>query len=86
MEEFFLTKQAAMDAYAERSAKAEARKREKLNSLTSLTVEQAAAYLQVSKDVIYDLCKSGELPRQKVGRAIRIKRADLDQLSVEDDW
>lgn len=60
--------------------------REDLTKLTYFTVEQAAKYLQVSKDKIYDLCKSGELPNQRVGRVIRIKRSDLDQMSVEDDW
>lgn len=57
-----------------------------IEQLPFLTVQQAALLLQVSKDAIYDLCKSGELRHQKIGSAIRIKRSDLEQLSVEDGW
>lgn len=53
-----------------------------------LTVKQAALYLQVSTDTIYNLCKQGRLLHQRIGRAIRIKQADLDQIEpeVKDDW
>lgn len=81
-----LTHEEAMNFVGKLMAQVEAKKREELKTLSHLSVEQAASLLQVSKDVIYDLCKSGELQHQKVGRVIRIKRTDLDRVSVEDDW
>jgi excisionase family DNA binding protein len=47
---------------------------------TPLTVRQAAERLNVSPDSIYDLCESGKLPCQRIGRGrgtIRIRATDL---------
>lgn len=42
-----------------------------------LTVAQAAARMNVSKDSIYGLIESGTLRHQRVGRSIRIRPEDL---------
>lgn len=44
----------------------------------ALTAKQAAAKLGVSADKVYELCASGKLRSQKVGRAVRIRPADLE--------
>ena len=44
----------------------------------ALTPKQAANSLGVSVDLIYDLCHSGKLRSQKIGRAVRIQPRDLD--------
>jgi excisionase family DNA binding protein len=43
-----------------------------------LTPKQAATAVGVSVDLIYDLCRDGKLRHQKIGRAIRIHAADLE--------
>jgi excisionase family DNA binding protein len=50
---------------------------------TPLTVKQAAERLKVSADAIYDLCESGELPCQRIGKGrgtIRISPAALSAI------
>ena len=42
-----------------------------------LTIEETAALLRVSKNTVYNLCKSGEIPFIKKGRRILIYRDDL---------
>ena len=42
-----------------------------------LTIEEAAELLRVSKNTVYNLCKSGEIPYTKKGRRILIFRDDL---------
>jgi excisionase family DNA binding protein len=44
----------------------------------ALTPKQAAGKLGVSVDLIYELCQSGKLRSQKIGRAVRIRPRDLD--------
>jgi excisionase family DNA binding protein len=44
-----------------------------------LQVEQAAERLNISKWMIYKLIRSGELPHIKIGVAVRIKEADLEE-------
>lgn len=43
----------------------------------NLTVKQAARQLGVSEAKVYELCDSGQLRRQKIGRSVRIAAADL---------
>ena len=42
-----------------------------------LTIEEAADLIRVSKNTVYNLCKSGEIPSIKKGRRILIYRDDL---------
>ena len=44
-----------------------------------LTAEKAAAILDVTPQMIRKLCHGGHLPFYKVGRCIRISRADFDK-------
>ena len=44
-----------------------------------LTAEKAAAILDVTPQMIRKLCHVGHLPFYKVGRCIRISRADFDK-------
>jgi len=56
-----------------------------------LTVDQAAAYLQVGRSTVYRLIQRGELvPDGRVGRGLRFSRETLDRLvirggSMDDD-
>jgi excisionase family DNA binding protein len=45
-----------------------------------LTLDEAAAYLKVSKPTVYRLCASGALPFYQLGKGgpRRFRRADLD--------
>lgn len=42
-----------------------------------LTVQQAADFLQVSKNTMYTWCNTGELPSFKAGNTRRIRKAQL---------
>ena len=42
-----------------------------------LTVEETAQVLRVTAKLITEMCRKGELPAVKVGRAWRIKRDDV---------
>lgn len=42
------------------------------------TVKQAARHLGISANKVYELCDSGQLRRQKIGRSVRIAAADLE--------
>ncbi|MEM9466817.1 MAG: helix-turn-helix domain-containing protein [Actinomycetota bacterium] len=44
---------------------------------------RAAELLGVSRQHIYNLIERGQLPRVKLGRATRIRRADLELLLEE---
>lgn len=45
-----------------------------------LTPQEAAAYLRVGIDTIYDACADGRLKHSKLGyRTIRLKRAWIDE-------
>lgn len=50
------------------------------NSTTPVlcTVKDAVVLLRLGRSTIYELMASGELPFTKLGRARRIKRADID--------
>ncbi|HWJ02482.1 MAG TPA: substrate-binding domain-containing protein [Verrucomicrobiae bacterium] len=45
----------------------------------TLTAEEAARILKVSKYTLYELIKRGEIPAQKIGRQLRIDPAALEQ-------
>ncbi len=45
-----------------------------------LTVDQAAAYLQIHKGTIYKYIRAGVLPAAKLGKVYRIYRRDVDAL------
>lgn len=44
-----------------------------------LTIDDLAAYLQLSKSTLYKLAQEGALPGQKVGRHWRFHREAIDQ-------
>lgn len=43
-----------------------------------LTVEQAAAYLQIHRVTVYKYIRAGLLPAAKLGKVYRIYRRDVD--------
>ncbi len=45
-----------------------------------LTVEQAAAYLQIHKVTVYKYIRAGLLPAAKLGKVYRIRRRDVEAL------
>jgi len=44
-----------------------------------MTIDDLAAYLQVSKSSLYKLAQDGKVPGQKVGRHWRFHRATIDE-------
>lgn len=46
----------------------------------TLTVAQAAVYLQMSEPMVRHFLRKGDLPGQRIGRQWRIRRADLERL------
>jgi excisionase family DNA binding protein len=58
-----------------------------MNNATTevLTVQEAAAYLKVSRDKVYDMCADNILPHRHLGRLIRNRRSDLDSFMSELD-
>ena len=48
-----------------------------MNDREVLTVADAAQWMQISKNKVYDLVARGELPCFRVGRVIRIFRDEL---------
>lgn len=44
-----------------------------------LSIRQAAQVSNLSERMLYRLCESGDLTHRRVGRAIRIKRSDLEE-------
>ncbi|MDM5310349.1 helix-turn-helix domain-containing protein [Peribacillus frigoritolerans] len=45
----------------------------------TMTVQETAAYLGVSKDLIYNMVKTGELPAVKLGRRILFRKEVLER-------
>jgi len=43
-----------------------------------MTVDQVAAYLQLNRLTIYRYIREGRLPASKVGKAYRIRKADVE--------
>ena len=46
----------------------------------SLTVPEVAKMLRMSRQTIYNIVKSGDIPHFRVGNKVRFNRADLDAL------
>lgn len=46
----------------------------------TLTADEVAKILRVTKQTIYTLCREGKLPHFKVGNKIRFKRADIEAI------
>ena len=44
-----------------------------------MTLQEVAAYLQLSKDMIYRLAQSGKIPASKVGSRWRFRRERIDR-------
>ena len=44
-----------------------------------MTVSEVAQYLRVNPQTVYRKAKAGELPAVRIGRAIRIRRSELDE-------
>src|SRR3989338_3711257 len=53
-------------------------RREMLNDV--MTVSEVAEYLRVNPQTVYRKAKAGEMPVVRIGRAIRFRRAELE------DW
>lgn len=45
-----------------------------------LTAQEAADYLKLKKSTVYEMIKRGEIPSAKIGKQLRINRADLEAL------
>ena len=43
-----------------------------------MTVRQAADYLDIGCNSVYDLCNRGELPHTRIGKSIRVRKPDID--------
>jgi len=43
-----------------------------------LTADEVAELLRLPVSTIYDLARTGRLPRLKIGRALRFSRSDLE--------
>lgn len=48
---------------------------------SSLSVNQAAEHLGLSTKTIYQLCANRKLPHKRIGRTIKIERAELEKFS-----
>ena len=44
-----------------------------------MTVSEVAEYLRVNPQTVYRKAKAGELPAVRIGRAIRFRKAELDE-------
>ncbi len=43
-----------------------------------LTVDEAAAYLQIHKVTVYKYIRAGRLPAARLGKVYRLRRRDVD--------
>lgn len=44
-----------------------------------MTAEQAGDYLQLAEQTVRDMAHRGEIPKVKIGRALRFRRSDLNE-------
>ena len=47
---------------------------------TSLTVQEVAKLLRMSRQTIYNMTREGTIPHFRVGTKVRFNRADIDAL------
>ena len=47
----------------------------------TLTVEEVAKYLRVSRQTVYALVRANKIPHFKVGNKVRVKRSDLEAMT-----
>ena len=45
-----------------------------------LTAQEVADLLKVKKSTVYEMIKRGDLPSRKIGKQLRISRADMERL------
>lgn len=50
-----------------------------MDSQETLTALEVAELLKITKNTVYEIVKRGELPSYKVGKKLRIDRADVDE-------
>lgn len=48
-------------------------------TVLALTVSEAAEALHLGRNTVYDLIRTGQIPSLRVGRAIRIPQAALNE-------
>ncbi|MBC8353087.1 MAG: helix-turn-helix domain-containing protein [Planctomycetes bacterium] len=53
-------------------------------SLTFLTIDEVVSMLRLSKDTVYRLAKSGELPGKKVGRSWRFTAEEIESYVAQE--
>jgi len=47
---------------------------------TSMTVQEVAKLVRMSRQTVYNMVKSGAIPHFKVGNKVRFNRADIEAL------
>lgn len=47
----------------------------------TLTVQEVAKYLRVSRQTIYTMIRAGKLPHFRIGNKVRFKKADIDAMT-----
>ncbi len=47
----------------------------------TMTVQEVADYLRVSRQTVYTLVRVGKLPHFRVGNKVRFKRVDIERLT-----
>lgn len=47
----------------------------------TLTVQEVAKYLRVSRQTIYTMIRNGKLPHFRIGNKVRFKKADIDAMT-----
>ena len=47
-----------------------------------MTAQEVADYLKLKKATVYEMVKRGDLPSTKIGKQLRIARADVEQLAA----
>ena len=56
------------------------------NSLSTMTVEETAKMLSISRGLAYEMVRQGKIPALHFGRVIRVPRHALEQLlNVQDE-
>jgi excisionase family DNA binding protein len=48
----------------------------------TVTVQEVADFLRVSRQTVYMMVKNGKIPHFRVGSKVRFKRSDIEALAV----